>query len=177
MLSRQSVVDASERHLRGELSASELRTIEDGAIRDVIRKQEQVGLPIVTDGEFRRRNFQDSFGNAVSGYDAPAVTGKDFRDPQAWRDPNNPGNRTEPNFEAAGPAIATRRAAVERLKLKKNVVLEEYKRRRGDDGPAGQGVADRAGSHRAALRLGAIAGRLQGHRRISSPMSWRSSAR
>ena len=123
----ESVVAASERHLRGELSASELRTIEDGAIRDVIRKQEQVGLPIITDGEFRRRNFQDSFGNAVSGYDAPPVTGKDFRDQQAWRDPNNPGNRTEPNYEAAGPAITTRRAAVERLKLKKNVVLEEYK--------------------------------------------------
>ena len=122
-----SVVDASERHLRGELSTSELRTIEDGAIREVIRKQEQVGLRIITDGEFRRRNFQDSFGNAVSGYDTPAMTGKDFRDPHAWRDPNNPGNRTEPNYDAAGPAIATRRAAVERLKLKKNVVLEEYK--------------------------------------------------
>jgi 5-methyltetrahydropteroyltriglutamate--homocysteine methyltransferase len=98
-----TVVDASERRLRGELSASDLRAIEDGAIRDVIRKQEQVGLPILTDGEFRRRNFQDSFGNAVSGYDAPAMTGKDFRDPALWR------------------------AAVERLKLRKNVVLDEYK--------------------------------------------------
>ena len=122
-----SVVQASERHLRGELPANELRAIEDAAIRDVIRKQEQVGLPIVTDGEFRRRNFQDSFGSAVSGYDTPAMTGKDFRDSKAWRDPNNPGNRTEPNYEAAGPAIATRRAAVERLKLTKNVVLDEYR--------------------------------------------------
>jgi 5-methyltetrahydropteroyltriglutamate--homocysteine methyltransferase len=122
-----TVVQASERHLRGELPAGELRSIEDAAIRDVIRKQEQVGLPIVTDGEFRRRNFQDSFGSAVSGYDTPAMTGKDFRDPQAWRDPNNPGSRTEPNYDAAGPAIATRRAAVERLKLKKNVVLDEYR--------------------------------------------------
>jgi len=121
------VVDASERHLRGLLSASDLRAIEDSAIQDVIRKQEQIGMPIVTDGEFRRRNFQDSFGAAVTGYDTPAVSGKDFRDPQAWRDPNNPGHRTEPNYEAAGPAIATRRAVVERLKLKKNVVLEEYK--------------------------------------------------
>jgi 5-methyltetrahydropteroyltriglutamate--homocysteine methyltransferase len=122
-----SVVEASERHLRGDLSASDLLAVEDSAIQDVIRKQEQVGLPIVTDGEFRRRNFQDSFGNAVSGYDTPAMTGKDFRDPQLWRDPNNPGNRTEPNYEAAGPAIATRRAAVARLSLKKNVVLDEYK--------------------------------------------------
>jgi len=122
-----SVVEASERHLRGDLSASNLLAVEDSAIQDVIRKQEQVGLPIITDGEFRRRNFQDSFGNAVSGYDTPAMTGKDFRDPQLWRDPNNPGNRTEPNYEAAGPAIATRRAAVARLSLKKNVVLDEYK--------------------------------------------------
>ena len=63
----------------------------------------------------------------MSGYDTPAVTGKDFKDPHSWRDPNNPGHRTELNDQAAGPAIATRRAAVERLKLKKNVVLEEYK--------------------------------------------------
>lgn len=118
---------ASEKHLRGTTSASELREIEDTAIRAVLRKQEQVGLPILTDGEFRRRNFQDSFGNAVSGYEVPSLTGAGFRDPKTWRDPNNPGHRTEPNYEAAGPAIATRRPAVERLKLKKNVVLDEYK--------------------------------------------------
>lgn len=122
-----SVVESSELHLRGKLPAEELRAIEDRAIADVIRKQEQIGMPIVTDGEFRRRNFQDSFGTAVSGYDTPQVTGKDFRDSKEWRDPNNPGHRTEPNYEASGPAITTRRAAVERLKLKKNVVLEEYK--------------------------------------------------
>jgi 5-methyltetrahydropteroyltriglutamate--homocysteine methyltransferase len=118
---------ASDRRLRGEMSEGELRETEDKAIRAVMRKQEQVGLPILTDGEFRRRNFQDSFGNAVSGYDTPQLTGAGFRDPQTWRDPNKPGSRTEPNYEAAGPAIATRRATVERLKLKKNVVLDEYK--------------------------------------------------
>jgi len=118
---------ASDQRLRGEMSEGELRETEDKAIRAVMRKQEQVGLPILTDGEFRRRNFQDSFGNAVSGYDTPSLTGAGFRDPQTWRDPNKPGSRTEPNYEAAGPAIATRRATVERLKLKKNVVLDEYK--------------------------------------------------
>ena len=69
---------ASDRRLRGEMSESELREIEDKAIRAVMRKQEQVGLPILTDGEFRRRNFQDSFGNAVSGYDTPSLTGAAF---------------------------------------------------------------------------------------------------
>src|SRR3984885_3359954 len=118
---------ASDRHMRGEMSEGELRETEDTAIRAVMRKQERVGLPILTDGEFRRRNFQDSFGNAVSGYDTPSLTGAGFRDPSTWRDPNNPGSRTEPNYEAAGPAIATRRATVARLQLKKNVVLDEYK--------------------------------------------------
>jgi 5-methyltetrahydropteroyltriglutamate--homocysteine methyltransferase len=115
---------ASDRRLRGEMSDNDLRETEDKAIRAVMRKQEQVGLPILTDGEFRRRNFQDSFGNAVSGYDTPSLAGAD---PKTWRDPNKPGSRTEPNYEAAGPAIATRRATTERLKLKKNVVLNEYK--------------------------------------------------
>lgn len=117
---------ASERRLRGTASESELREIEDAAIRAVMRRQEQVGLPVLTDGEFRRRNFQDSFGNAVSGYDTPALTGAGFRDPKTWRDPNNPGHRTEPNYDAAGPAIATRRPAVARLQLKQNVVCDEY---------------------------------------------------
>ena len=32
--------------------------------------QESIGLSVVTDGEYRRLNFQDSFGESVSGYDA-----------------------------------------------------------------------------------------------------------
>src|SRR5262249_1422718 len=44
-----------------------------------------------------------------------------------WREPNNPLHRTEQNFNAPGPAIATRRAAVERLRLKRNVILDEYR--------------------------------------------------
>ena len=41
--------------------------------------QEQIGLEVVTDGEFRRLNFQDSFGEAVSGYDRGQAT-LDFYD-------------------------------------------------------------------------------------------------
>jgi 5-methyltetrahydropteroyltriglutamate--homocysteine methyltransferase len=36
-------------------------------------------------------------------------------------------HRTEQKFDAAGPAITTRRAAVARLGLKRNVVLDEYR--------------------------------------------------
>jgi 5-methyltetrahydropteroyltriglutamate--homocysteine methyltransferase len=62
---------AFERHALGEIGDDDLRVAQDGAIRDVVRKQEAIGLPVVTDGEFRRRNFQESFSAAVTGYDVP----------------------------------------------------------------------------------------------------------
>ncbi|TMK21294.1 MAG: cobalamin-independent methionine synthase II family protein [Actinobacteria bacterium] len=47
--------------------ASELRTIEDEAIREAVRRQIACGLDVVTDGEFRRWMFMNSFYDAVSG--------------------------------------------------------------------------------------------------------------
>ncbi len=55
----------------GQATDEELRALEDVTIREVVAKQEATGFPVVTDGEFRRRNFQDSFGSAVSGYEVP----------------------------------------------------------------------------------------------------------
>jgi 5-methyltetrahydropteroyltriglutamate--homocysteine methyltransferase len=45
---------AREKHAAGALGDAALKSIEDGEIRRVIRKQEEVGLQAVTDGEFRR---------------------------------------------------------------------------------------------------------------------------
>jgi 5-methyltetrahydropteroyltriglutamate--homocysteine methyltransferase len=53
-----------------KISLDQLRQIEDQSIREAVRLQEQIGLAAVTDGEYRRLNFQDSFGESVSGYDA-----------------------------------------------------------------------------------------------------------
>ena len=39
---------------KGEIGAAELKAAEDRAIKDVIKKQEAVGLQSITDGEFRR---------------------------------------------------------------------------------------------------------------------------
>jgi 5-methyltetrahydropteroyltriglutamate--homocysteine methyltransferase len=47
--------------------ANGLRQVQDQAVRDVVREQEARGLPLVTDGEFRRRNFQEGFGD-VAGF-------------------------------------------------------------------------------------------------------------
>jgi 5-methyltetrahydropteroyltriglutamate--homocysteine methyltransferase len=117
------LLEVFDRYAQGEVAEKELVRAQDQAIREVIRKQEEIGLPVVCDGEFRRRNFQESFGHAVSGYDVPerveALTD--------WREPNRPLHRTEQNFDAAGPAITTRRPVVAKLRLKRNVVLDEYR--------------------------------------------------
>ncbi|MBX6329042.1 MAG: 5-methyltetrahydropteroyltriglutamate--homocysteine S-methyltransferase [Pseudolabrys sp.] len=46
--------EARAKHARGEIDAAALREIENRSIERVIRKQEEVGLQSITDGEFRR---------------------------------------------------------------------------------------------------------------------------
>src|SRR5271155_2821372 len=45
---------AREKRAKGELTAAELKVVEDREIKDVIKKQEAAGLQSITDGEFRR---------------------------------------------------------------------------------------------------------------------------
>jgi 5-methyltetrahydropteroyltriglutamate--homocysteine methyltransferase len=55
------------RQVSGPLQYSELRQIEDEAIKEAVRLQESVGLCVVTDGEFRRRSWFQDFLLALSG--------------------------------------------------------------------------------------------------------------
>jgi 5-methyltetrahydropteroyltriglutamate--homocysteine methyltransferase len=47
---------------------SELDRVEDEAIREAVQRQIDVGLDVVTDGEFRRWMFLNSFWDAVEGF-------------------------------------------------------------------------------------------------------------
>jgi len=113
-----------ERHDRAEIGDDELFTAQDSAISAAIRRQEEIGFPIVSDGEFRRRNFQESFSLAVSGFDVPETAKYDM---QHGRISDAPMVRAEQDFAAPGPAIFTRRPTVERLRFVRNVPLEEYR--------------------------------------------------
>jgi 5-methyltetrahydropteroyltriglutamate--homocysteine methyltransferase len=55
---------------RGEITAEELKTIEDREIETVIRKQEEAGLRSVTDGEFRRAFWNYDFLGQLDGVEA-----------------------------------------------------------------------------------------------------------
>ncbi len=55
-----------------------LHELEDEAIRRVVQRQQDIGLPVVTDGEFRRLMYFNSFFDAVDGV-APSATKLEFR--------------------------------------------------------------------------------------------------
>jgi 5-methyltetrahydropteroyltriglutamate--homocysteine methyltransferase len=116
--------EAFGHHDHGELSIKELRRIQDETVREVIAGQEARGLPVVTDGEFRRHSFQESFSECVIGFDVPKAVSLYYEKRNVNQ---NPLERAEQNFDEAGPAIVTRRAAAERLKLVRNLPLEEFR--------------------------------------------------
>jgi 5-methyltetrahydropteroyltriglutamate--homocysteine methyltransferase len=66
-----ALLSAREEHAAGRLDRAALTAVENEAIRDVVRLQEDVGLKVVTDGEFRRGTYSDSF--TISGISGVSV--------------------------------------------------------------------------------------------------------
>lgn len=90
---------------------AELRAIEDRAVDDVVRLQEEVGLQSITDGEFRRRTWWTDFAVAFDGLEEntggkPAITFKDAA-----------------GHERAIPAVALRAP----IRWSKSVVAEPFR--------------------------------------------------
>lgn len=68
LLEARAAVEGDQyRKVSGSLSHEELKDTEDQAIRDAVRLQEDVGLQVVTDGEFRRRSWYQDFLLALKG--------------------------------------------------------------------------------------------------------------
>jgi len=61
------LLDAREKKAKGEISAAELRKVEDDAITEIVKFQEDVGLQSITDGEFRRTYFHIDFLEQLGG--------------------------------------------------------------------------------------------------------------
>ena len=59
--------EARDKHAKGEITAARLREVEDRAIRDVVKMQEDVGMPGITDGEFRRTLWHADFLSQIEG--------------------------------------------------------------------------------------------------------------
>ena len=116
---------ARERYDGEKIGEEELRKVEDQAVRQAVALQEEIGLEVITDGEMRRLNFQDSFGASVSGFDAGRA---DIKFYETRVEGSEPLRRWEipDQGETKGTAVSQRRPVVERLRLTRNVPLEEY---------------------------------------------------
>ena len=68
LLRPAELLRARKDYAAGKVDRVGLRAAEDDAIRDVVKLQEDVGLQVVTDGEYRRGTYSDSFTQSgISG--------------------------------------------------------------------------------------------------------------
>jgi 5-methyltetrahydropteroyltriglutamate--homocysteine methyltransferase len=67
LLRPKAIHDARAKRAKGEIPAGALKEIEDREIERVIRKQEDVGLHAITDGEFRRSWWHFDFFKGLDG--------------------------------------------------------------------------------------------------------------
>ena len=63
----KELLDAREKQQKGEITREALRKVEDAAIRDIVKFQEDLGLESITDGEFRRTYFHVDFLEQLRG--------------------------------------------------------------------------------------------------------------
>jgi methionine synthase II (cobalamin-independent) len=64
----QRLLEAARAHKAKRLDEKEFRKIQDESIRGIVAFQESLGLPSVTDGEFRRRSWSAGFIDAIDGF-------------------------------------------------------------------------------------------------------------
>ncbi|PWS38121.1 methionine synthase [Falsiroseomonas bella] len=108
-------------HARGKLPLSELEAAQDRAIAELVAKQRALGLPFVTDGEYRRLNWQVSF-SAVEGWDLWPGTWEAF-----LKAPSNMAEGEQPNARGLDTVVSARTPATARLRLADSFPLKELR--------------------------------------------------
>ncbi len=67
--------DAREKFSRGEIAQEVLGAIEDRLIRVAVKRQEEIGLDAITDGDFRRQSWSGDFLTAIKNVTQQAPAG------------------------------------------------------------------------------------------------------
>jgi len=102
------LIEAARAHKSGKLDDAAFRAVQDDCIREIVAFQERIGLPSITDGEFRRRSWSAGFIDAVEGF--------------ALRD-GTLGFRTESGVMG----VAASPYAKERLRRRRRIVADDYR--------------------------------------------------
>jgi 5-methyltetrahydropteroyltriglutamate--homocysteine methyltransferase len=117
LLRPPSLGEAFARWRRGEIDTGTLHEAQDTAVRDVVRAQEKVGLPVVVDGEYRRATFMDSFAD-VAGYGDLAAN--------LWAAHARRTLDAAEGDRAEAPSASSATIATEPLRLVHNMPREEF---------------------------------------------------
>ncbi|MBM2836916.1 MAG: Meth synt 2 protein [candidate division NC10 bacterium] len=118
LLRPEKLKESFEKYVQGVIGQRELRQVQDDAIREVIGTQEAHNLPFVTDGEYRRLNFMESF-YGVAGFEGL------HRWDALVRTDVAPGAPAAP-MKGLNPVVIARTPVSQRLRLVRNRILEEY---------------------------------------------------
>jgi len=73
LLRPPELLSARSDHAAGRVDDVGLKQAEDAAIRSIVLTQEEAGMPVVTDGEFRRESFQSELTSAVGGFEGVSI--------------------------------------------------------------------------------------------------------
>jgi 5-methyltetrahydropteroyltriglutamate--homocysteine methyltransferase len=106
LLRPAELLDAREAQAAGRLTAEALRAAEDRAIEEALRRQREIGLDILSDGEMRRGSWLTDMADAVEGFTESHVL-------LEWR---GPGGATE---------ATTARVAGAKLHKKRHLAADE----------------------------------------------------
>jgi 5-methyltetrahydropteroyltriglutamate--homocysteine methyltransferase len=108
LLRPPDLVDARQRHERGELDGAAFKRIEDQAVEQAIRLQEDAGIDVITDGEQRRFAFYGHLIESFEGFDKEGGWAIPFRD------------------ESGEELVLRRPVVVEKLRWRRSMCAEEW---------------------------------------------------
>jgi 5-methyltetrahydropteroyltriglutamate--homocysteine methyltransferase len=108
LLRPAALVQAREARAAGRLAPAEFKRVEDRAVDEAVRLQEDAGLDVVTDGELRRYAFFGHLIDALDGFDKFGGWAIPFRDAQG------------------GELVFKRPVVVDRLRWRRSLCGEEF---------------------------------------------------
>jgi 5-methyltetrahydropteroyltriglutamate--homocysteine methyltransferase len=122
LLRPASLIDAFLSCAKGDLSRVALDALVARAVRDVVTKQQAIGFPIVTDGEFGRINWHVSFSR-IDGWTLDEASWRAFLANPAMRHAHERANTL-----GADAVESYKTPVTAKLELLSNFPLGEYRR-------------------------------------------------
>jgi 5-methyltetrahydropteroyltriglutamate--homocysteine methyltransferase len=114
LLRPRDLHEARAKNRKGELSDAELKKIQDKDIRDVVKLQESIGLPSITDGEFRRDWWHIDF---IHGFDGIELTVNRFATFHGT-------DEQPPLFKVTGPVRRSKPSMLSHFQFLKSTVTQ-----------------------------------------------------